>query len=101
MTQRVPIEIVEYDPRWPLNFARLRDALTAALGALAVAVEHVGSTSVPDLAAKPVIDLDIVRTEETKTAREHFLLPRGLVPECRYLPITSKNLRDFLTYQRL
>ncbi|MDQ2686590.1 MAG: GrpB family protein [Armatimonadota bacterium] len=60
MTQRPPIQIVEYDSRWLRDFAVLRDALTAALGAVAVAVEHVGSTSVPDLAAKPIIDIDVV-----------------------------------------
>jgi len=59
------IEVVEYDPRWPEQFARLRDRLWPACSdAGAIAVEHVGSTSVPGLAAKPVIDLDVViRTE--------------------------------------
>lgn len=55
-----PIVIVDYDPAWPVLFAALRDRATAALGALAVAVEHVGSTAVPGLAAKPIIDLDVV-----------------------------------------
>jgi GrpB-like predicted nucleotidyltransferase (UPF0157 family) len=52
--------ICAYDPRWPTEFARLRQRAIAALGDLAVAVEHVGSTAVPGLAGKPVIDLDIV-----------------------------------------
>ena len=52
-----PIVIVEYDAEWPEEFARLRDRAQAALGALAVAIEHVGSTAVPGLAGKPVIDL--------------------------------------------
>jgi len=49
-----------YDPRWPREFERLRQRALTALGDLAVAVEHVGSTAIPGLASKPVIDLDIV-----------------------------------------
>ena len=55
-----PVVIADYDPRWPAIFASLRDRLAAALGPLAVAIEHVGSTAVPGLAAKPIVDLDIV-----------------------------------------
>ncbi len=55
-----PIVIVDYDPGWPLEFERLRDRVAAAVGDLAVAIEHIGSTAVPGLAAKPVIDLVIV-----------------------------------------
>lgn len=54
-----PIVIVDYDPRWPAIFLRLRDRIAAALGPLAIGVEHVGSTAVPHL-AKPIIDLDVV-----------------------------------------
>ncbi|MEK9144245.1 MAG: GrpB family protein, partial [Elusimicrobiota bacterium] len=55
------IEIVPYDPAWPGLFALERDALLKALDGRreAPAVEHVGSTAVPDLAAKPTIDLMI------------------------------------------
>jgi GrpB-like predicted nucleotidyltransferase (UPF0157 family) len=49
-----------YDPRWPREFDRLRQRALTVLGDLAVAVEHVGSTAIPGLAGKPVIDLDIV-----------------------------------------
>jgi GrpB-like predicted nucleotidyltransferase (UPF0157 family) len=55
-----PLVVVEYDPAWPAQFERLRARLVAALGPRALAVEHVGSTSVPGLAAKPVIDVDLV-----------------------------------------
>jgi GrpB-like predicted nucleotidyltransferase (UPF0157 family) len=50
----------EYDPGWPDTFSRLAAAVKAALGSLVVTVEHIGSTAVPGLAAKPVIDLDVV-----------------------------------------
>ena len=54
------IELAEYDPEWPRLFEREAARIRAALGAKAVAVEHVGSTSVPCLAAKPLIDIVIV-----------------------------------------
>jgi GrpB-like predicted nucleotidyltransferase (UPF0157 family) len=52
-----PIEVVDYDPRWPLRYQRERDRIAAALGEHAVAIEHVGGTAVPGLPAKPVIDI--------------------------------------------
>lgn len=45
-----------YSPEWPNRFRKVRDELLPAFAPLAVAVEHIGSTSVPGLAAKPVID---------------------------------------------
>jgi GrpB-like predicted nucleotidyltransferase (UPF0157 family) len=54
------IIIVEYDPHWPDVFDELRAPVVAALGDLVVSVEHVGSTAVPGLAAKPIIDMDAV-----------------------------------------
>ena len=55
-----PVVIVAYDRAWPARFDALRQGLEAALGDLALAIEHVGSTSVPGLAAKPIIDIDVV-----------------------------------------
>ncbi len=55
------IVVVDYDPQWPQAFATVRDALQAALVDVPViAIEHVGSTSVPGLAAKPIIDIDVI-----------------------------------------
>ena len=51
------IVVTDYDPVWPAMFAQERAQLAAALGPLAVTIEHVGSTAVPGLAAKPIIDL--------------------------------------------
>ena len=55
-----PVIIVHYDPNWPVVFEELRAPVIAALGDLVVIVEHVGSTAVPGLAAKPIIDMDVV-----------------------------------------
>ncbi|GAA3456114.1 GrpB family protein [Dactylosporangium matsuzakiense] len=54
-----PVEIVDYDPGWPGRFAALAAALRAALGDVAPRIDHIGSTAVPGLAAKPVIDIQI------------------------------------------
>jgi len=52
-----PITLAEYDPQWPALFDREAARIRAVLGDTAVRVEHVGSTSVPGLAAKPIIDI--------------------------------------------
>jgi GrpB-like predicted nucleotidyltransferase (UPF0157 family) len=56
-TERVVI--ADYDEDWPTAFAREAQRIRAALGPRALAVEHVGSTSVPGLPAKPIIDIDL------------------------------------------
>ena len=53
------IEIVDPDPAWPEIFEVLRSRIVGALADRVLAIEHVGSTSVPGLAAKPVIDIDL------------------------------------------
>jgi GrpB-like predicted nucleotidyltransferase (UPF0157 family) len=55
------IVVVDYDSQWADVFTTIRAVLAAALGEVpVVAIEHVGSTSVPGLAAKPIIDVDVV-----------------------------------------
>jgi len=56
---REAIEIVPYDPRWPVAFQVEAERLREALGSIALRIEHNGSTSVPGLAAKPVIDIQV------------------------------------------
>jgi len=60
-----PIIVVDYDPNWPAIFECLRGRIADALGDVAAAIEHVGSTAVPDLAAKAIIDIDVVLASET------------------------------------
>ena len=55
-----PITLAEYDPGWPGLFAREAARIRAVLGDIALRIEHVGSTSVPGLAAKPIIDILLV-----------------------------------------
>jgi GrpB-like predicted nucleotidyltransferase (UPF0157 family) len=55
-----PIVLVDYDPEWPELFQREADKIRGALGDKALRIEHTGSTSVPELAAKPVIDIVLV-----------------------------------------
>ena len=52
-----PIRLCPYDRRWPEQFRREAEKIRAALGDRALAVEHVGSTSVPGLCAKPILDI--------------------------------------------
>ena len=49
-----------HDPAWAAHFADLQANLSRALGQLALRIEHVGSTAVPDLIAKPILDIDVV-----------------------------------------
>lgn len=53
------VEIVEYDATWPDRFAWLAERIRGALGDALLGIEHVGSTAVPGLAAKDVIDIDV------------------------------------------
>jgi GrpB-like predicted nucleotidyltransferase (UPF0157 family) len=58
---RVPVRIVPYSSDWPARFEQVATVLRTALAEVpSAAVEHVGSTSVPGLAAKPIIDIDVV-----------------------------------------
>ncbi|HZR40096.1 MAG TPA: GrpB family protein [Ktedonobacteraceae bacterium] len=59
MKSNDPIVVVPYDPTWPDLFARLAKDMRAALGDVALRIDHIGSTSIPQLAAKPVIDIQI------------------------------------------
>jgi GrpB-like predicted nucleotidyltransferase (UPF0157 family) len=114
------IVIVDYDPAWPSRFASLAATVSAALGPVLVRVEHVGSTAVPGLPAKPIIDLDaVVRPADVPDAidrlaaagyahlgergvagREAFAAPDGSAPHHLYVcPIGSPALTDHLRFR--
>lgn len=114
------MEVVEYDPAWPERFRALADRAASKLGDVALAIEHVGSTSVPGLDAKPVVDLDVVvRPEDVERAieqlaalgyvhrgelgipgRHAFRPPPGEPRHHLYLCVTgSDGLRDHLHFR--
>lgn len=55
-----PADVVPYDDAWPATFASLAGRIAPTVADLDVTIEHVGSTAVPGLAAKPIIDMDVV-----------------------------------------
>jgi GrpB-like predicted nucleotidyltransferase (UPF0157 family) len=64
-----PIEILPYDPQWPAVYESWRARLAEALGGSALRIEHVGSTAVPGLAAKAIIDIQISVADMTDEVR--------------------------------
>jgi GrpB-like predicted nucleotidyltransferase (UPF0157 family) len=88
------IVIMEYDPRWPQLYAAEARGISAALGDLLVRIEHIGSTSVPGLAAKPRIDImpGLASEDDLNRAIEP-LTSLGL----RYIP----DYEDEMPYRRL
>ena len=71
-----PVTVENYNSEWPSWFERLSDFLLSGLRQNAVRIEHVGSTAVPGMIAKPIIDIDIVIQKshfvETKTCLEEI-----------------------------
>lgn len=63
-----PIVLADYDPQWPRLFDREEARIRTALEERALQVEHTGSTSVPGLAAKPIVDIVLVVTDSTDEA---------------------------------
>jgi GrpB-like predicted nucleotidyltransferase (UPF0157 family) len=59
LTLSVPIEIHPYRAEWPTRYERLAKGISGALGPAALRVEHIGSTAVPGLAAKDIIDIQV------------------------------------------
>lgn len=114
-------EVVDYDPSWKTSFKQIRACVWPAVAAVAVAIEHVGSTAVEGLAAKPIIDVDVIVTEsgavpETMAAltgigylhegdlgiagREAFAQPDHLPEHHLYVVIEgSQPLRDHLDFR--
>lgn len=81
------IVIVPYNELWPEKFAREREAILRAVGDIAVDVQHVGSTSVPGLAAKPTIDIAVgVRTMGEARAAIEPLFALGYAKGVEHFP---------------
>jgi GrpB-like predicted nucleotidyltransferase (UPF0157 family) len=65
---RCRVVVVDYDSSWPTAFEALRQEIWAAVCNVALSIEHVGSTAVPELAAKPVIDMDVIVAARDRVA---------------------------------
>jgi GrpB-like predicted nucleotidyltransferase (UPF0157 family) len=63
-----PILLLDYDPNWPGLFRREADRIRSVLGERVLRIEHTGSTSVPDLVAKPIIDILLVVADSSDEA---------------------------------
>ncbi len=75
-----PIVIQDYDPQWPQLYAVEEQRLWSALSPIAVQIEHIGSTAVPGLAAKPIIDISVaVRDLANLTAHIPALADLGYI----------------------
>jgi GrpB-like predicted nucleotidyltransferase (UPF0157 family) len=98
------ILLADYDPRWPALFEEERARLEEAIGEWAVAIDHVGSTAVPGLAAKPVIDIAVGVRDIREGYKTIFPLSKlgyrcmgeGGIPERLYFkkPWNSESLRS-------
>ncbi len=94
-----PVVIVDYDPEWPARFEEERAIIEAAIGPRTVAIEHVGSTAVPGLGAKPVVDImvgidslaDAAACIEPLGAAGYTYYPdhEAEMPERRYFDVQS------------
>jgi len=74
--ERRDIVIADYDASWPRRFEVERNRIAGALGSRALRIEHIGSTAVPGLAAKPIVDIlvDVARLEDADLARAGYVL---------------------------
>jgi GrpB-like predicted nucleotidyltransferase (UPF0157 family) len=116
-----PVVLVAWDPAWERTFAAIRARVAEALGDVAVGIEHVGSTAVAGLSAKPIIDVDVVVRREQDVAvaiarlatigyehlgnlgiigRDAFRAPAGAPPQHLYVcPASSAELRAHLIFR--
>jgi GrpB-like predicted nucleotidyltransferase (UPF0157 family) len=97
------VSVVPYDADWPARYGREARALAAALGETAVGIEHIGSTSIPGLAAKPTIDI-LVGTGDTELSEAALRAMHSLgyeyrvemgAPGRRYFRKGPRYPRDF------
>jgi len=91
-TRNEPISVVDYDPVWPARFAEISARLATALGDRAVRIDHVGSTSVPGLAAKPIVDIQI-SVPDVENEAEYLGLIEAQGFELRWIEPGHRYLR--------
>ena len=92
------IVVADYDPNWPTLFEQERTRIGKALGSLAFVIEHIGSTAVPGLPSKPIIDL-LVGVPSLEEAKERCIAPfeeLGYI----YMPDYARWLPDELFFRK-
>jgi len=103
-SRKPPAVVVDYQPQWPEQFAAIRAAVEVALADIPHVTEHVGSTAVPGLPAKPIIDADVVvPADDVLPVAVARLAAAGWAPEGD-LGITGREAfepRDDLPYHHL
>jgi GrpB-like predicted nucleotidyltransferase (UPF0157 family) len=90
------ITIADYDPAWPTRFGTERARIAQALGDGAIRIEHIGSTAVPGLAAKPIVDILVTVTDPDDESR----FAPALVRAGYELRVSEPGHRMFRTPQR-
>ena len=91
MAHRAPLVVEPYSPRWPVLFESERAALNDVFAGTFCVVEHVGSTAVPELAAKPIIDI-MLGTRALRDIEERIEAMRSIGYE--YMPEHEKDLPE-------
>jgi GrpB-like predicted nucleotidyltransferase (UPF0157 family) len=90
-----PVVIVEYDPRWQEEFTDVATSLRSALGEVAIRIDHIGSTAVPGLDAKPVIDIQVsVVSLEPADPYQRPLKSAGFVYQRENRDLTKRFFRE-------
>ena len=100
------MRVVPYDDSWPAQFEVIREALTGIFGSLAVAIHHIGSTAVPGMRAKPIIDVLIIvsSAQAVDALNSHMMaagyLPRGEngIPGRRYFVMLAEDGENHLQH---
>lgn len=89
------IIITPYDPEWPSLFTRLGSTLRDALGSVALRIDHIGSTAIPGLDAKPIIDVQVsVASFDPIAAYRDPLMRLGLVFRDKNADLTKRYFRE-------
>ena len=104
------IEIEEYNPEWAYQFVQLKEELSSILENLSPKIEHIGSTSVPGLAAKPIIDIlvGIENDRDLDKAIEpminnhymYFSVYNSVMPKRRFF-VGLKDKKDHVNFQKI
>lgn len=87
--------IEKYNPVWIQQFENIKQAISNALDGVTYTIEHVGSTAVPELDAKPIIDLDIIYTNE-----EEFLSIKTALEQIGYFHNGNQGIEDREAFKR-